>query len=130
MAHTVKDFMTRKKEIVSVDDSVLSAIEVMVENDVGSVVVEENDRVVGIFTERDLLRRYLQNQSKTLYMKVSEVMSRPVVTISPTAKLSDAFKLMSEKDIRHLPVVDEERKLVGYLTWRDMFKYVSKQMAK
>jgi len=130
MALLVKDFMTPKEEVTSPQDSVLSAIELMVDNDVGSVIVEEDDRVVGIFTERDLLRRYLQSQSKTLYMSVGEVMSRPVVTISPEDTLSNAFRIMAEKDIRHLPVVDDQQRLVGYLTWRNMFQYISKELSR
>ncbi len=66
MAGLVKDFMAQKKEIVSPDDSVESAIELMVENDAGSVIVEDSDqKVIGIFTERDLLRHYLENQSSS-----------------------------------------------------------------
>ncbi|MDH7508205.1 MAG: CBS domain-containing protein [Methanomassiliicoccales archaeon] len=128
MVLLVRDFMTRKKEVVSSNDSVISAIELMVENDVGSVVVVDDDRVVGIFTERDLLRRYLQGQSKLLYMTVAEVMSTPVITIKPDDKLSDAFKIMGERNIRHLPVVDDDGGLVGYLTWKDMFKFVSQRL--
>ncbi|MBC7108220.1 MAG: CBS domain-containing protein [Methanomassiliicoccales archaeon] len=128
MVFLVKDFMTRKREIVSSNDSVISAIELMVENDVGSVVVVDDDHVVGVFTERDLLRRYLQSQSKLLYMTVAEVMSSPAITIRPNDKLSDAFRIMAEKNVRHLPVVDDEGKLVGYLTWKDMFRFVSQRI--
>ena len=76
MVALVKDYMVRKLEVVSPDDSVQSAIELMVENDQGSViVVDPDDKVVGIFTERDVLRRYLTSQDKFLHLKVSEVMT-------------------------------------------------------
>jgi CBS domain-containing protein len=82
MAALVKDYMTEKKEIVSPDDSVGSAIELMVDHDQGSViVVDDKEKVIGIFTERDVLRHYMTNQSKFLHLKVSEVMSSPVITV-------------------------------------------------
>ena len=78
MSALVKDYMRKKLEIVSPEDSVLSAIELMVENDQGSViVVDDNEKVIGIFTERDVLRHYLTNQSKFIHLRVSEVMSSP-----------------------------------------------------
>lgn len=129
MTQKVKDFMTRKKEIVTPDDSVITAVELMVENDRGSVVViDDDDRVVGIFTERDLLRHYLMSQSKFLYMSVSEVMSSPPITIGPEDDLIAAFRLMAEKDIRHLPVVDDETRMVGFLSWKDMFEWCSERI--
>ena len=100
MAALVKDYMIAKKEIVTPDDSVASAIDLMIENDIGSVIVEdENRNIVGIFTERDLLRRYRQNQSKFLRLTISEVMTQPVITIEEGAKLSDAITLMEENKI-------------------------------
>lgn len=121
--------MTPKKEIVTPGDSVITAVEVMVENDKGSVIVIEDEKVVGIFTERDLLRHYLMSQSKFLYMNVEEVMSSPPVSVGPDDDLMYAFKLMAEKDIRHLPVVSEDRELLGILSWRSMFDWCSDKIA-
>jgi CBS domain-containing protein len=129
MARKVSEVMTPKKEIVTPGDSVITAVEVMVENDKGSVIVMEDDKVVGIFTERDLLRHYLMSQSKFLYMNVEEVMSSPPVTVGPDDDLMYAFKLMAEKDIRHLPVVSEDRELLGILSWRSMFDWCSDKIA-
>jgi CBS domain-containing protein len=129
MARKVSEVMTPKKEIVTPGDSVITAVEVMVENDKGSVIVMEDDKVVGIFTERDLLRHYLMSQSKFLYMNVEEVMSSPPVTVGPDDDLLYAFKLMAEKDIRHLPVVSEDRELLGILSWRSMFDWCSDKIA-
>lgn len=131
MTQKVKDFMTEKKEIVTPNDSIITAVELMVENDKGSVVVvDEDDKVVGIFTERDLLRHYLMSQSKFLYMSVSEVMSTPPITIGPEDYLTSAFRLMAEKNIRHLPVVDGEMRIVGFLSWKDMFEWCSERIGK
>jgi CBS domain-containing protein len=122
MAALVKDYMRQKKEIVSTEDSVLSAIELMVENDQGSVIVmDANDKVVGIFTERDVLRRYMTNQSKFLHLKVSEVMKSPVQTVPQDMPVSEALTIMNEKKIRRMPVVDKSGKMIGFISWRELF---------
>ncbi len=122
----VRDVMIQKRERVDPQDAVLSAIELMVERDVGSVIViDREERLVGIFTERDLLRRYLEAQSKFLYMTVGQVMTSPVTTVSPTTTLMEALSLMAQKDIRHLPVVDSDQRAVGFLTWKSLFQQFS-----
>jgi CBS domain-containing protein len=124
--HWVKDYMVQKKERVEPKDAVITAIELMVEKDVGSVlVVDQQDRVVGIFTERDLLRHYLEGQSRFLYLTVEEVMSSPVVHVRPETSLAEALDLMTEKDIRHLPVLDRQDHCVGFLTWKNLFRHFS-----
>lgn len=124
--HIVRDLMSPKREMVDPQDAVISAIELMVERDVGSVlVVDRAGRLVGIFTERDLLRHYLEAQSKFLYLTVDQVMTSPVVTVSPTTTLDAALDLMTIKNIRHLPVVDKEGKVVGYVTWKILFQRLS-----
>lgn len=123
MVALVKDYMIRKREIVSPDDSVQSAIELMVEHDQGSViVVGPDDRVMGIFTERDVLRRYLTSQDKFLHLKVSEVMSSPVATVTTETTIADALAIMNKKNVRRLPVVDEDRRMIGFISWMEMFK--------
>jgi len=118
--------MSPKREVVDPQDAVISAIELMVERDVGSVlVVDRAGRLVGIFTERDLLRHYLEAQSKFLYLTVDQVMTSPVVTVPPNATLEVALDLMTKKNIRHLPVVDKDGKVVGYLTWKSLFQRLS-----
>lgn len=123
MVALVKDYMIRKRELVSPDDSVQSAIELMVEHDQGSViVVDPDDKVVGIFTERDVLRRYLTSQDKFLYLKVSEVMSKPVTTVSTETPVAEALAIMNRKNIRRLPVVDGTGRMIGFVSWMEMFK--------
>lgn len=121
MVELVQDFMIAKKEVVAPDDSVASAIDLMVENDIGSVIVVDDDKkVIGIFTERDLLRNARTHQSKFLHLNMSEVMSTPVYTVTRETPLSAAIKLMKEKGIARVPVVNEEGHLVGILFWKDI----------
>jgi len=61
-------------------------------------------------------------------MTVGEVMTHPVVTVHPDTKMSEALEIMAEKDIRHIPVVDKDNKVVGYLTWKNLFRHFSKLM--
>lgn len=119
----VKDYMIKKKEIVTPEDSVSSAIELMIENDIGSVVVEDEAKkqVVGIFTERDILRRFMTNRNRFINMTIGEVMTTPVVTVSKDTPLSDAVKLMKQHDVGRLPVVNKDGKCVGILFWKDVF---------
>ncbi|WP_400208768.1 CBS domain-containing protein [Candidatus Methanomassiliicoccus intestinalis] len=127
---TVNNYMSVKKELVSPDDSVQSAIELMVDHDQGSViVVDEENHVLGIFTERDVLRHYLMNQSKFLYFKVSEVMSSPVATVSDDTPIDEALKMMTSKKIRRLPVVDSEGRMIGFLSWKELFAKFQQQYA-
>lgn len=126
MADLVKDFMISKEEVVTPDDSVTSAIDLMVDRDSGSViVVDENDKPVGIFTERDLLRNARTHQSEFMHLKISEVMSSPVLTVAKETPLSSAIKLMHERGIGRVPVVDEDGKLVGILFWRDILYHLA-----
>ena len=127
---TVNNYMSVKKELVSPDDSVQSAIELMVDHDQGSViVVDEENHVLGIFTERDVLRHYLMNPSKFLYFKVSEVMSSPVATVSDDTPIDEALKMMTSKKIRRLPVVDSEGRMIGFLSWKELFAKFQQQYA-
>lgn len=123
MVELVKDYMIKKKEIVTPEDSVISAIELMIENDIGSVIVveEDSEAVVGIFTERDILRRFMTSRSKFIHLKISEVMTAPVQTVNPDTKLSVAVKMMRKFDVARLPVVDKENHLLGILFWKDIF---------
>lgn len=123
MVELVKDYMIKKKEIVTPEDSVISAIELMIENDIGSVIVveEETDAVVGIFTERDILRRFMTSRSKFIHLKISEVMTAPVHTVNPETRLSEAVKMMRKFDVARLPVVDKDNHLLGILFWKDIF---------
>lgn len=120
---TVGEVMTREVATVLAEDPVDEAVRVMVERDIGSVVVVEGERPVGMLTERDLLRR-LRRDTELLRRPVGEVMSSPVVTVAPGAEMIEAFDLMNQHGIRRLPVVETDR-LVGVVADRDLLRWVS-----
>lgn len=103
-------------------DTVADALRSMVERDIGAVVVGEDGRPVGVFTERDVSRRILDDP-KLLDREVGDVMSAPVVTVTPRDEVVFIFGLMTDKRIRRLPVVDGN-KLVGIVTERDLLRWV------
>lgn len=99
--------------------TVSEAVAVMAVNQVGSVVVVEEHRPVGIFTERDAVRRVMHPGLDPQTTRVEQVMSDAVQTIGPDTRIQEALTLMAEGTFRHLPVVDEG-KLVGMVSVGDL----------
>jgi CBS domain-containing protein len=115
----VLDLVRRPPVTVGVGVSVRDVVRVMYENSIGSIViVDDVGRPIGIFTERDLLR--LVAQGASLDSPVDSVMSRDLVVVKGVEGVVRAAMLMSEHRIRHLPVVDDEGKLVGVISVRDV----------
>jgi len=101
------------------EDTVLDAIKILAREDIGAAVVVSGDRLVGIFSERDYTRKVVLKGRHSETTKVEEIMTANVVCVSPRAKTRDCMALMSEKNIRHLPVVEEGR-VVGMVSIRDI----------
>ena len=105
--------------------SVFDAIKLMEERRVGSIMVMENDEVCGIFTERDYLRRITLKGRTSRETPIHEVMTTDVIFVNPTYTVGQCMSIMSEKKLRHLPVVDAGA-LVGLISIGDCVKRVSK----
>jgi CBS domain-containing protein len=103
--------------------TVAEAVALMRHLRVGCLLVCEADRLLGIFTERDLLRRVLA-EHRPLSMPVAEVMTPNPVTVHPKQAIGVAIKLMEEGGYRHLPVVDEKGKAVGILSVKRIVHYI------
>lgn len=116
----VKDIMSRNPVSTAPDTTLDVAARIMYTFNIGSiVVVERGGYVVGIVTERDLMRAIALDRYPG-ETPLWEVMSRDPITIDPERSVLDALKIMVENNIRHLPVVDRERRLVGILSMRDI----------
>ena len=122
---TVKDLMTKNVVTIDVNKTVVEAAALMSENDIGDLIVMDDNIPVGIVTERDFVRRVLA-EGKSTESKVSEVMTRPLKVIDPDAPIKEAARRMVNKRIRRLPVI-KDNKLVGIITAADFAKHLSKK---
>ena len=116
---------TKEKGVWTVDPAttISSAVSLMLEKDVGALVVLEQQRVVGIVTERDLVRRVLAQGLDPATTSVRDVMTSRVLYVRPDHSMDDCMALMNEKHIRHLPVLDGDQ-LLGIVSIRDAIKQV------
>ncbi len=128
---TVKDILSKKGTSVvalNAEDSVLDAARVMNEKGIGGLVVTDGGVMVGVFTERDILRRVVTEQRDPAATPLRDVMTSPVVYCPPDAKLEDLTALMTEKRIRHLPVMDDDE-LCGIITTGDILAHAVNEQA-
>ena len=108
---------------VSPDATVRVALELMAEHDVGALAVIADDRLVGIMSERDYARKVILLHRGSQETKVSDIMTSEVVTVRPDESLAGCMEVMTDRRIRHLPVVDDEA-IVGVISIGDVVKSV------
>lgn len=101
------------------DALVVDAAKLMTEKEIGAVLVVDNDKVVGIVSERDCVREFVVNSAKEL--RVREIMTKQVVYIRPEQTSAECMALMNHKNIRHLPVMDGNE-LLGVISMKDVAK--------
>ena len=120
VTYAIRNIVTR--DIVSVESTatVKEAMDLMVVKDIGSVVVTRDGEMVGLLTERDVLKKCCPNIQCTV-MKARDIMSSPLVTIDADAAIGEAANLMAEKKIRRL-LVTEGAKIQGIITERDVMR--------
>ena len=119
--------MTKDVKTIDGTKTLADAIKAMRDANVGSLIVVGKDQTpVGIFTERDFVRKIAEKGHGALGLAMSMVMNKPLTIISPSATIWDAITLMGRADIRRLPVV-ENGHLVGILTERDIFRLILAQ---
>jgi CBS domain-containing protein len=119
---TVAELLRAKPtRVISVrpEQSVLDAIKVLASEDIGAAVVMTGDRLAGIFSERDYTRKIILRGRSSDTTRVEEVMTANVVCVSPRTKARECMALMTDKNIRHLPVLDDGR-VVGMISIRDI----------
>lgn len=118
----VKGVMSSPVVTVTTQATVAEALRAMIDHDIGAIVVVDEDAPVGVFTERDVTRKIL-DEPDLLGRSIGDEMSSPVVSVAPGDEVVFIFRTMSDKRIRRLPVVDEG-KLVGIVTERDLLRWV------
>jgi len=127
----VQEIMVEKVVSILGDASVKDAVDLMNQHDIGCLVVEKNGEVEGIITERDILKRVVSESKNAERVKVSEAMSKPLIVGGPTMFIEDAARLMFKKNIKKLPIMENE-KIVGIITLLDIAKVanIEPQIAK
>jgi|SRR6266536_4498635 len=120
MDQSIRDVMTPNPSAISRSASILDAAELMRRNDIGDVIVLEEDWLFGILTDRDIVVRGLAERSAPETIPVGEICSRDLTTIDPTASVEEAVRLMREKAIRRIPVVDESGDVIGIVSIGDL----------
>ena len=111
---------------IGADASVLEAVQQMVEANVGSLLVADGDGVAGIVTERDYLRRVVVEGRTEKETSVREIMTSPLVVVTPDTSVDECMALMTDRRIRHLPVVDDGE-VVGIVSIGDVVKFQSRE---
>ena len=123
---TVKQLLDAKPRgavTIAPDASVFEALELMAERDIGAVVVVRDERVVGILSERDYARKVVLQSRSSKDTRVSDIMSTPVIAVSPSHTVEECMRLMTDKRIRHLPVV-EGSTIAGIVSIGDLVRSV------
>jgi CBS domain-containing protein len=123
----VADLMTSAALTDAPDDTLAEASARMWQQQTGSLLILEDERLIGIVTERDVLRAVAEgNDPKSTSLR--DLMTKDPVTVPPDSNLRDAAQIMFEKWFRHLPVVDETGKVVGIISLRDLLTLVAEGM--
>jgi CBS domain-containing protein len=112
--NTVSQIMAKKVFSTEASRTVIEALQIMVGESIGSVVVTQDNAPVGILTQKDVVK-WLVRDKELMSRKMREVMSQPLVSVPPDTVVIEALNLMRKKDIRHLPVVSDQR-LDGIVT--------------
>ena len=126
----ISDILDAKgRDVLRIDASatVLDAVKTMVGENVGALIVTEGGQLAGIVTVRDYLRRVTLEGRDEQTTPVREIMSAPFVYIGPDATIEECMAIMTERRFRHLPVLEDERELVGIVSIGDVVKFQSQE---
>ena len=123
---TVDEILNSKsKDIftISPNETVFNALKIMAEKDIGSLLVSDGEKLVGIMSERDYARKVILFGKSSKELSVQEIMSAKVIYVSPNQNVEECMVLMTNKKVRHLPVLEND-KLVGIISIGDVVKAV------
>jgi CBS domain-containing protein len=116
----VKDVMHRGATFIDPGAPISDVARKMQKEDIGALPVGENDRLIGMVTDRDIVVRGLTGKADPLQLTARDVMSEPIVYCLAEEEVDDAVRIMERKEIRRLPVIDEHHRMVGMLSLGDV----------
>ncbi len=123
MAQKIRELMTENPRTVSPDDTIQNAAKIMRDEDTGVVPITERDKTVaGVITDRDIAIRAVA-EGRDGSTSVRDIASKDIVTIDPQQDLDEALQLMAKHQIRRLPVVEEDGRLVGIVSQADVARH-------
>jgi len=114
---------------VSPGTTVAEAVHILNKENIGAVIVMEADKLVGLFSERDVLRRVVEHELDIHKTTVSKVMTTKVIVLSPISTVGEAMKLITEKRCRHLPMMEGD-KVVGMISSGDLTRHLAKDQER
>jgi CBS domain-containing protein len=127
MGQTVRDAMTNDPRSVEASTPIVEAARLMKQEDVGVIPIVEGDRLHGVITDRDIVIRIVAEGKDAQSATVGEAASQNVVTIDPQQELDEALRLMAQHQVRRLPVVEEDGRLVGILATADVAQHADEE---
>ncbi len=127
-AATVESVMNKKLVSVDSDSSALKVSKAMSQKNISSVVLKDGDRIIGILTERDLVRNICAKDSPASKVSAADIMSTPVRSVNRNSSIERAAELMVEYRVRHLAVEDDYNSIIGIITTTDIAKYLRSKL--
>ena len=121
----IKELMTVKPRTVKAGDSIVDAAKLMKGEDTGVAPIVDGERLVGVVTDRDIVVRVVAEGRDPATTRIDEIASRNLVTIDPQQDLDEALRLMAQHQVRRLPVVEEDGRLIGVVTRDVVARYAS-----
>ncbi|CAD9196003.1 CBS domain-containing protein [Acinetobacter bohemicus] len=129
VAQVIQNKIEQNIFTISPESTVLEAISLMADKGIGALVVTQQEKVVGILSERDYMRKVTLMKRTSEETTVSEIMTAKVLTVTKSTTVEDCLGLMTERHLRHLPVVEND-KLIGLISIGDLVKAVMEDQRK
>ena len=120
MGKTIRDVMTSNPCTIDADKDIVYAAKMLKDEDVGVAPIVEGDQLIGVLTDRDIAIKVVAEGRDPQTTKVRDIASKDIVTIDPQQNLDEALRLMAQHQVRRLPVVEEDGKVVGIVAQADI----------
>ena len=123
----LREVMNGRLTTIGIEATVAKAAKAMCHDEVGSVIILDHNKPIGIVTEEDLACKVVAQDLKPSTVHVNDIMSTPLITVSADKTVGDAAKMMVKHKVRRLPIIDEHHKVIGIVTVRDLLAVSNEQ---